>query len=330
MSARLAEAMRSPEPPSGPAAHAERRSALVVVHAKPPVLDPARGGDAALRAIGLAGLDHLSKNEAAALAGLPGGIHQMRVAIRRLRAMLSAFADRLPEYQRHWAAEELRWLSGALGPVRNLDVFEAVLLRPAERAASDPSGFEPLRDAIEPRRRAAHRDAVTAIRSDRYASLIAHLFRWFETRGRRRDSGGQPEPSVRETAASMLQRRWRVAKKRGRDFAAQSPLERHRLRIALKKVRYTAEALSSLYPSEHAAPLAAQLKRLQDELGHANDVRVAHEILGAVAADADGGVALAEAGRHMLAWHEQRLLKTEPKMRKHLRELFDMEPFWRS
>src|SRR5438067_2857916 len=195
MSASLAEPVIAAPSPAGRA----KRGGVPVIHAEPPALDPALGGDAALRRIGLAGLDHLSKNEAAALAGLPGGIHQMRVAIRRLRAILSAFADRLPEYQRHWAAEELRWLSGALGPVRNLDVFEAVLLRPAERAASDPSGFERLRDVIEPRRRAAHRDAVTAIRSDRYASLIAHLFRWFETRGRRRDSGGQPEPSVRET-----------------------------------------------------------------------------------------------------------------------------------
>ena len=105
---------------------------------------------------------------------------------------------------------------------------------------------------------------------------------------------------------------------------------RHRLRIVLKKLRYTAEALSSLYPAEHTAPFAARLKRLQDELGHANDVRVGYEILGALASETDGGAALTEAGRHMLAWHEQRLLKTEPKMRKHLRELFETEPFWHS
>src|SRR5215472_7192771 len=324
-----AEPALSAETASRPVLRRNRGSAAVI-HAAPPTLDPVVGSDAALRQIGLVCLVHLSRNEAAALAGAPGGIHQMRVAVRRLRAILSGFGDRLPEHQRHWAFEELRWFAGALGPVRNLDVFEAVLLRPAQRAASDRSALEPLRHAVERQRRAAHRDAVAAIRSDRYANLITHLFRWCETCGWRYDRTEPSEPPVGETAACMLQRRWRVAKKRGEDFAAQSPSERHRLRIALKKLRYTAEALSSFYPSEQVASFAARLKRLQDDLGHANDVRVGHEILGALASDTDSGSGLAEAGRQMLAWHEQRLLKTEPKMRKHLRELFETEPFWRS
>jgi len=72
MSASVAEAVMG----GAPAARAHGGGVLVI-HAKPPALDPTLGCDAALRRIGLAGLDHLSRNEAAALAGMPGGIHQM-------------------------------------------------------------------------------------------------------------------------------------------------------------------------------------------------------------------------------------------------------------
>jgi triphosphatase len=324
MSASVAEAVTG----VAPAARA-RRGGVLLVHAEPPSLDPALGCDAALRRIGLAGLDHISRNEAAALAGMPGGIHQMRVAARRLRAILSGFAERLPDHQRHWASEELCWLADALAPARNLDVFETVLLRPVQRASDDPLAFEPLRQAIERQRRAAQRLVIEAIRSERYASLIAHLLAWFETCGWRRLDTGTPEPPIGEIAERVLRHRWRVAKKRGKDFAAQSPEERHRLRIALKKLRYTAEALASLYPLDTVAPLAARLKRLQDALGHLNDVQVGHEILAGLVSDAGPDGALAEAGRRVLGWHERRLSDREPRLREQLRELFEAEPFWR-
>src|ERR1700750_83729 len=69
------------------------------VHADPPVLDPMLDGDAALRRIGLACLDHLSRNETAALAGMPGGIHQILVAVRPPGAVLPGFFERHPAMQ---------------------------------------------------------------------------------------------------------------------------------------------------------------------------------------------------------------------------------------
>ena len=199
--------------------------------------------------------------------------------------------------------------------------------RRSERS-DDPLAFEPLRRAVERQRRAAHRSVIEAIRSDRYASLIAHLLAWFETCGWRRLDPGMPEPPVGEVAEKILRRRWRAAKKRGKAFAEQTPEQRHRLRIALKKLRYTAEATASLYPPDAVAPLTARLKRLQDELGHLNDVRVGHEILAALASDAGPNRAIAEAGGRMLDWHERRLIDREPKLREHLRELFEAQPFW--
>src|SRR5438067_13057664 len=115
MSASLAEPAIAAPPPAGKA----KRGGVRVVHAEPPALDPALGADAALRRIGLSGLDHLSRTEAAELAGMLGGVHQMRVAARRVRAMMSGFAERLPDNQRHWAAGGWCSLADAVGPDRH-------------------------------------------------------------------------------------------------------------------------------------------------------------------------------------------------------------------
>ena len=224
-----------------------------VLHAEPPALDPALGGDAALRRIGLAGLDHLSRNEAAALAGMPGGIHQMRVAARRLRAMMSGFAERLPAHQRHWATEELCWLADALATVRNLDVFETALLSPAQRASDDPLAFEPLRRAAERQRRAARPlgdrgDPIGPLR--RLIAQSPRLVRQLRVAELDRRHAGPPVGGVAE---DVLRRRWRAAKKRGKRSTTNAE-QRHRLRIALKKLRYTTEVARRSVSAGAVAP----------------------------------------------------------------------------
>jgi CHAD domain-containing protein len=223
----------------------------------------------------------------------------------------------------------LRWLADTLGPARNLDVVETGLLKPAQRHVAAPRPLKQLREAVRCRRRAACDDAAEAVRSLRYTSLIRCLSGWFQSCGWR-ESGGSASlrQPIREVAERVLQRRWRVVKKRGKALAAQSPDQRHRLRIALKKLRYTAELLASLYSPEDAEAFAKELKHLQDDLGRANDLRVAHQILAELAPPGEADP-IAEAGQHVLAWHAERLANSEPKLRKHLDELFAAEPFWR-
>ncbi len=59
------------------------------VRAAPITLRPTMSIEAALQKIGLACLAHLLRNEPAAVAGNPEGVHQMRVASRRIRSMIS-------------------------------------------------------------------------------------------------------------------------------------------------------------------------------------------------------------------------------------------------
>ena len=68
--------------------------------------------------------------EATATADIPDGVHEMRVAIRRLRSVVATMRRMLPSEQYQWVTQTLKWMAGVLGPARNWDVFSSSLLAP--------------------------------------------------------------------------------------------------------------------------------------------------------------------------------------------------------
>jgi triphosphatase len=306
---------------------------VAAAHAATVDLDPGLSGDAALRCIGIACLDQILRNEAAVLAGMPEGIHQMRVAVRRLRAILAAFGRMLPADQRRSVSRELRWLGGALGPARNLDVFETALIAPALSALAERaefrSGIAALAAAAERRRKAAYAKGIKAVRSTRYTRLMLRQLRWFDSCGWREGAAARGvRPPIAALAPRILDRRRLVALRRGMGFARQSARERHSLRIALKKLRYATEMLAGLYDRDAVRRFTQRLKRLQDDLGEANDLRVGRAIVAELTRSKRAGGAIADVGKIMLAWHEDRLARREPRLRRHLDRLLETTPFW--
>jgi len=84
---------------------------------------------------------------------------------------------------------------------------------------------------------------------------------------------------VREYAAAALERRHRQVRRRGRKLARRDAAELHRLRIAVKKLRYTVEFFAPLYPAPRVARVSRPLKALQDALGGINDCATAARLL---------------------------------------------------
>jgi triphosphatase len=298
------------------------------VHAEPLALDAGVTGEIVLDRIGRACLDHLLRNEHAVLAGDIEGIHQMRVAVRRLRAILSAFAPLLPDRQRRWATDELRWFADILGEARNLDVFASALMQPARTALPAASEFERLALAAEDRRRAAHAGVIKAISSTHYTEALLALMRWLDGGDWHLAGAVELRQPIEAIAPILLDRCRSLAVKRSKNFARQSPKKRHRLRIALKRLRYAAELLGGLYEASETRRFIQRLKRLQDDLGDANDVRVARDIVESLA-PGTRSTGIVHAGRRVLAWHKRRIAKNEPNMRHHLNGLLAAEPFWR-
>jgi len=305
-------------------------SAPEAVHAKAPALDPAMRGDAALRQIGHASLRHLMANEPAALAGNSEAIHQMRVAARRLRAILSAFRKMLPAGQRRAISAELRWLANALGPARNFDVLAGTLLEPARETVADAAELEAFAEAAERQRQIAYAEAIAAIRSKRYTALVLRTLRWLDATGWSERAGSVAlHRPLADIAPILMERSRHATLKRARKFSEQSAAQRHQLRIALKKLRYTAEAFAGLYPRDRAEEFEKRLKRLQDDLGEANDIHVGRDLVAALTYTSASGEAIARAGRNILRWHRERVEQQEPETRQHLKELRRAVPFWR-
>ncbi|MGC2412808.1 MAG: CHAD domain-containing protein, partial [Stellaceae bacterium] len=163
----------------------------------------------------------------------------------------------------------------------------------------------------------------------RYTALLLGLMRWFDaSTWRDGEASRRLEKPIGEILPPLLDKLRRAAKRRGKGFAGQSAEDRHKLRIVLKKLRYTSELLGGFYDAAAVERFIGGLKRLQDDLGEANDVRVAQDIVAKLARAKDGAI-IGRAGKIVLAWHHRRLAARQRQTRKHLRRLLDTAPFWR-
>ena len=303
------------------------------VHAEPLDLDPEVSVEAALQTIGRSCLAQLLRNEPAVLASQPEGVHQMRVAVRRLRSALSALKKSLPEEEVRWVTGELRWLGRSLGPARNLDIFLAELLPAARDMLPDQPGWEELAADLDRLRRAAYEDVRETILSQHYTLAMLRLLRWFEACGWRKksptDESGPLSCALGCIAPLELDRRRRKVKQRSKGFKGLAPPERHKLRIAVKKLRYAIELLGCLSKQNDFQEFVSGLKRLQNDLGYANDVRVAHEFTVDLFAQIEPRSPSAHAWVALLEAQNQRLAVGESKLRHHLQCFKASPPFWR-
>jgi triphosphatase len=304
----------------------------VAVHAEPVSLDPDMTAAATLQAVGRNCLAQLLRNEPAVLAAEPEGIHQMRIALRRIRSAVSSLKDMLPAEDRRWLEEELGWLARALGAARNLDVFAVELLPSVHAGLAGRPGWEELAATLDRLRREVYDEVREVVLSGRYTAAMLRLLRWFEAgvrpiRAPLEGTSSLTSP-VAEVAPQILDRRLRRVRRRSKGFGRLSPPQRHKLRIATKKLRYTVELFGSLFAHDALSPFVRRLKRLQDDLGYANDIRVAHEFVPELFAQVKPGSPAIRAWIDVLEWHDQILAGRERKLRKHLSRLNDTPPFW--
>ena len=301
---------------------------VAVVHASEVTLDLFMTAGAALRCITRSCVEQIVGNEAAVLAGMPEGVHQMRVGVRRLRAILSAFAPLLKNDEFSRFSDELRWLGDVLGRARNLDVFVDGLVAPAIESIGDVPGITALNTACAERRAAAHADAAEAIVSLHYTALILRLMRWSEESGATEQSAAALSRPLAKVAPRLLKRRLKLVRRRSAGFSKQSSEQQHRLRIALKKLRYAMEMLGKHCDAEKTARLLRSVKRMQKKLGDANDLRVSHDLVDELANSGADKKAIVTAGEAVLDWHKRRLKSSERKTRKQMTKLRDKVSSW--
>ncbi len=197
----------------------------------------------------------------------PEDLHQLRVAVRRLRAYLRAARPLLAAEWADALRAELRWLGSVLGPARDLDVMLERLRDDMSALGSDQAELAGLLSGLEAERAFAYSSVVAALESDRYLALVERL-------------EGAASPPLSGVSAPLatawlgeLRRLRRTRERLGRD---PSDDDLHAARIAVKRARYAAE-LAAHELGRPGARFVAAARDVQDILGDHQDACVYEE-----------------------------------------------------
>jgi CHAD domain-containing protein len=220
----------------------------------------------------------LKKHLPAAIHGDAAGVHQARVASRRLREAIPVLSHDVKTGKAAKAQSKVRKLTRALGGVRELDVALSVL---DELAAQDRLPRLALEEV---------RTYVIDEREQRRSTMLKRLDRV------RVDKLDRRLASVAQALQASQSERWRESlaarlAKRGKALAAAmteagqmyNPDSLHRVRIATKKLRYGLE-IAAEGGIRAALPLVRQLKKVQDTLGRLHDLQMLEARVAAVQA----------------------------------------------
>ena len=285
-------------------------------------LDPADSIDGALANVVRAASVQVTGNLAPVLeAGDPEGIHQLRVSLRRLRSALLFLQPHLGSRAGALNREARRALR-RLGPARDLDVFLLETLPPVIDANPGDSSLLRLRDAARERRDAAHASARKLILGRRFNRFVLDLLQVAHSGGLVARESGE---TLVETAQDRLAARYRSLMKAGKGFDRLGELERHRVRIAVKKLRYACDYSRSLFPGPTVDTYLRGLSVLQDDLGGLNDAAVARQISEELAGT---DPAAADGASRVHDWCDERVRSAEPGLVESWRTFVAAEPFW--
>ena len=247
-------------------------------------------------------------------------LHQLRVAVRRLRSAISTFKPLVADPTTPAIQAELKWLLSACDEARDLDVF-------AHDNAALPADGQALSAQVETARAGAHAKTQGAVASKRFRDLVLEATAWVET-GAWLKAPGKAEKkrkgSAREFAAKALSRRWKRIIEQGDDLKTLGDVERHHLRIDAKKLRYALEAFLPLFDAAKGQRFLQRLKRLQDELGALNDAVVATRLVARLKPTGEGKAA----ATRLLAAREARRAKTLKAADKAMQRLVEAKLPW--
>lgn len=237
----------------------------------------------AFRTIARNCLRQILVNLPAMRAHRPEALHQVRVGVRRLRAAITLFNDVLAGEQGQHVRNALKWITGELGPARDLDVFVADILEPQRALRPRDPELEAIYADVTARREGAYDRAIAAIGCSRFRLALIDLGSWIEIGDWTGEDNAFANVAVTVYAAKKLSRLRRAIKRKGEDLRKLSAAERHRLRMRAKRLRYATEFFAATFVGarcdKRRRKSLVALQRLQNALGMLNDIATRDALL---------------------------------------------------
>ncbi len=221
--------------------------------------------------------------DAAAGRGGPESVHQMRVAVRRLRSGITVFRAAIASEPVRAADTALKVLARRLGPARDWDVFVTETAAHVLEVVPHDARLDRLLSAAARQQKASHTALSDYLDSAAYRSLgielawLAGARTWHAALDpAEQEVLGQDLPDF---AAQVLQRRLKKLRAAGEDMETLEAPALHGVRLRAKRMRYAAEILAPLFPGKLTKRFIGRLSVLQARLGLLNDRAVAASLL---------------------------------------------------
>ncbi|EIJ42456.1 hypothetical protein BegalDRAFT_1576 [Beggiatoa alba B18LD] len=273
-------------------------------------------------------LAHLQANENMVLAGTdPEGVHQMRVALRRLRSCLSLYKPLIPVSSYAELQTELKWLGSILGMARDWDVFH-LNIQQMSASVHDAQVLAELQSISSDFKNRAYALVRQSLQTPRYSRLLLSFSSWLTQKSWRTcvdetvlNTLAQPASHFSDQILSSYDKR---ISKRGKNLLQLSAEKRHKLRILIKKMVYGSRFFATLYPSKSTREFIKSLALLQDDLGILNDLNVADELL------TQAGVGLEAPMRYFLkGWYAHQQANQLETLFTHWQTFQQQRAFWK-
>lgn len=218
----------------------------------------------------------ISFGGAALVPGNVNGVHDLRVALRRLRSVLRDFDAVLDEKKAARVKKDLKLIAGALGPVRDQDVANILLKDFAGETGKETigAGIAALVDELAAERQRSHK---------KYCRVAARIS--FDDIGDGIDNAMRQSklfrpPTIKAAGSDVVTARVSdLVDTAGAIYEPLNTVGLHDIRIAVKRLRYAIELFASLWGDE-AAGIAGDLSKMQKHLGDLHDCDIWIEKLG--------------------------------------------------
>jgi CHAD domain-containing protein len=213
----------------------------------------------------------------------PEGVHQARVAMRRLRSALTVFRAATGAEPTAELQAGLKALGAVLGPTRDWDVFAAGLGSAIGEAFPEDAGVARLRRAAERRRLACYQALAAFVAGPAFRRIPLEGLAVVAGQGWRRaleaERRERMAADLADYAARVLERRHAGLAESGAEIADMDIPSLHALRLKAKRLRYAAEFFAPLFARKPARRYLRRLAALQEELGRLNDGAAAQDLL---------------------------------------------------
>ena len=215
----------------------------------------------------------------------PEGVHQIRVRIRKYRAVLAFFMPIFTEEEYQTKQDALRNLGQLFSEVRQLDVLLEEIIVMENDSVLPICDFEEIKKHLNSKRETAFDDLMDTLQTDQFALGLLDIMVWKHNEPWI-DNSPDLEMSIKTYTEREIDKWLKKIKKSMKNLDVKQQQEVHKVRIKSKKLRYVIEQLAAILDKKTRNSVD-QFEKIQDDLGYFHDVFANKELLSQLISDSD-------------------------------------------